>query len=148
VTATPDLDPALPSMEGRPLPAVDAVSAPFWDGARRGVLRLQRCTTCGEAQWYPRAICVADGGDVEWFDAAGTGSVHTFTIIRQNLALPFRDQLPYVIAMIDLPEGPRMMSSITHCAPEAVRIGMPVEVWFAPTGSDDDLRLPFWRPVG
>ena len=145
---TPVADPDLPPMDGRPLPAVDAVSAPFWDGARAGVLRLQRCTTCGAAQWYPRAICVQDGGDVEWFDAAGTGVVHTFTIIRQNHARPFQDQLPYVVAMVELPEGVRMMSGITHCPPDDVHIGMPVTVWFALSGSDDDLRLPFWRPAG
>jgi uncharacterized OB-fold protein len=137
----------LPVIAERPLPAVDPVSVPFWDGAREGVLRVQRCTGCGAHQWYPRQICVADGGDVEWVDCTGRGTVHTYTVIRQNHAQPFVLQLPYVVAMIDLDEGVRMMANVTHCAPDDVHIGMPVEVWFAPTGSDDDLHLPFWRPV-
>ena len=134
-------------MDDRPLPVVDAVSAPFWEGTRAGVLRVQRCTTCGTTQWYPRAICVTDGGDVEWIDCAGTGTVHTYTVIRQNHARPFRDQLPYVVALVDLPEGVRMLGNVVGCDPESVHIGMAVAVHLAPSGGDDDLWLPFWVPA-
>jgi uncharacterized OB-fold protein len=71
--------------------------------------------------------------------------VHTFTIVRQNGEVPFKDQLPYVVAMIELDEGVRMMGNVTGCPVESVRIGMPVEAYAVECG--DGMAVPFWRPV-
>ena len=71
--------------------------------------------------------------------------MHTFTIVRQNGEPPFRDQLPYVVAMIELDEGVRMMGNVTDCPVERVRIGMPVEAYAVECG--DGLAVPFWRPA-
>jgi uncharacterized OB-fold protein len=71
--------------------------------------------------------------------------VHTFTIVRQNLAEPWRGLLPYVVAMVELEEGPRMMTNITGCDPEDVYIGMPVEAYTVEV--EEGLGLPFWRPA-
>jgi len=85
------------------------------------------------------------GSDPEWERASGRGTVHTFTVIRQNHARPFRDELPYVVAMVELDEGVRMMGNITDCAIDQVRIGMPVEVHMVQ--AEPGVGVPFWRPV-
>ena len=72
--------------------------------------------------------------------------MHTFTIVRQYGMPPFREELPYVVAIVDLDEGPRMMGNVTGCAPEDVRIGLPVEVWFVV--AREGVGIPFWRPRG
>lgn len=71
--------------------------------------------------------------------------MYTYTVIRQNWSEPFRSMLPYVVAMIELEEGPKLMTNITDCSPEEVAIGMPVEVWFEPV--EDGLAIPLFRPV-
>jgi len=139
-------DPDAPPTEGRPLPHPDNVSAHFWAEAAAGRLVLQRCTACGETQFYPRAMCVHCGGDTAWEEASGSGRVHTFTVIRQNLARPFASLGPYVVAMVELDEGPRMMSNVTHVAPDDVRVGMPVSCYAVRVA--DDIGVPFWRPTG
>jgi uncharacterized OB-fold protein len=79
-------------------------------------------------------------------EAAGRGTVHTYTVIRQYGMRPFRDELPYVVAMVELVEGPLMMGNVTGVDPEVVHVGMPVEVYFVLAA--DDIGIPYWRPVG
>lgn len=129
----------------KPLPLADNVSTPYWQAASEGRLLVQECPACGNRQWYPRALCTACGADPEWLECSGKGVVHTFTVVRQYGMKPFRDELPYVIAMIDLDEGPRVMGAVTDCEPDAVRIGMPVEVHFVVAA--EDVGIPYWRPV-
>lgn len=129
----------------KPLPEPDPVSAPFWAAAAEGRLLFQRCPGCGHRQFYPRAACTACGADPEWAEAAGLGVVHTFTIVRQFGAPPFKEELPYVVAMIELEEGVRMMGNVTGCDVADVSIGMPVEayaVWAA-----EGIGVPCWRPA-
>ena len=128
----------------RPLPAPDNTSSEFWAAVARGSLLFQRCPACGHAQFYPRPLCVRCAAEPEWEEASGEGKVHTFTVIRQNLAPPFGGLGAYVVAMIDLVEGPRMMSNVTHVDPAEVRIGLPVTCYGVKV--DDGLGLPFWRP--
>ena len=75
----------------------------------------------------------------------GSRHVHTFTVVRQYGARPFRDELPYVIAMVDLEEGPRVFGSITDCDVDTVEIGMAVEVHFVKAA--DEIGIPYWRPT-
>ncbi|MGA2519906.1 MAG: Zn-ribbon domain-containing OB-fold protein [Acidimicrobiales bacterium] len=114
----------------RPAPVPDADSAPYWQAAHDGRLVVQHCLACGAHQLYPRDRCLVCRGELEWVDASGRGTVHSFTVIRQNYARPFRDWIPYVVALVDLEEGPRLMTNIVGCAPEDVRIGMPVRATF------------------
>lgn len=116
--------PGVPPLDGRPLPAADHVSQTYWEAAARGELLFQECASCQHRQFYPRAMCTACGGDTEWRPASGRGTVHTFTVVRQNLAVPFGEWLPYVVAIVELEEGPRMMSNLTHCEPDDVHIGI------------------------
>lgn len=134
-----------PTVEGRPMPRPDNVSAHFWKSVAGGKLLVQKCPHCEHAQFYPRALCTACGADPEWLEAAGTGKVHTFTVIRQNGMKPFVADVPYVVAIIELPEGVKMMGNVTDCAPETVRVGMDVS-WY-PVTVNDEIGLPFWRPV-
>jgi len=129
----------------KPLPKPDFVNAEYWQEAADGRLLIQECPSCGHRQWYPRALCTACAADPEWLECSGRGTVHTFTVIRQFGMKPFRDALPYVIAMIDLEEGPRIMGDLPDVDVDAVTIGMPVEVFF--TKAADDIGIPRWRPA-
>jgi uncharacterized protein len=132
-------------MTDRPVPLPDNVSRSYWEAAGRGELLFQECPQCGQRQLYPRALCTACAGTPVWRTASGRGTVHTFTVIRQNWAEPFREMLPYIVAMVELAEGPRLMSNVTDCAPEDVHIGMPVEAWFLPV--EDGVAVPMFRPL-
>ena len=117
----------------------------FFDAARENRLLIQRCTDCGEHQFYPRQICIHCGApDVDWVDASGRGTVHTFTVIHQQGMPGWREELPFVAAVIDLEEGPRMTSNVVGCAPSDVSVGMPVEVTFVDEGQ---YVLPRFRPA-
>ena len=105
-------------------------AAAYWEGACRGKLLLPRCTACG--------------GALAWIEASGRGVVHTYTVVRQNADPWLAARLPYVVAMIDLDEGPRLMTNVVGCDVDAVRIGMPVAVAFLDVGAD--VRLPVFEP--
>ena len=130
---------------GRPLPAPDNTTAAFWAAAARGELLIQRCPQCGHRQFYPRPVCTECAATPEWEHASGNGTVYTYTVIRQNLAPPFDTHGAYVVAMVELDEGPRMMSNITHVDPDDVRVGLPVTCYAVKVS--DDLGIPFWRPA-
>jgi|SRR5581483_4194716 len=109
---------------------------PFLDAAREGKLLIQRCADCEKYQFYPRQVCVHCGSSsVEWAEASGRGTVHTYTVIHQNGMPGWRDELPYVAAIIDLEEGARMTSNVVDIEPADVQIGMPVEVTFVDEGT-------------
>lgn len=133
-------------MADRPVPLPDNISRAYWEAAGRGELLYQECPDCGQRQLYPRALCTSCAGTPEWRTSSGRGTVHTFTVIRQNWADPFREMLPYVVAMVELDEGPRLMSNVTDCPPGDVHVGMPVEAWFQPV--EDGIALPMFRPAG
>jgi len=122
-----------------PLPAIDADTQPFWDGAKRGELLIQRCTGCDRRQFYPRLRCVRCGGAVEWIAASGEGRVYSYTIVHRAAHEAFAPLVPYVVALVDLVEGPRMMSRL-RVAPDAVRIGLGVRVAFERLS--DEVTLP------
>lgn len=124
-------------------PQPDSVSAEYWAGLAGGELRLQRCTDCATAQFYPRPTCSACGGTVEWFTASGRGEVHTFTVVRVNGVEPFASLVPYVFAVIQLEEGPRMLTNVIECDPESVSIGTPVQLLPVAAG---EVTLPFFTP--
>jgi uncharacterized OB-fold protein len=117
----------------------------FWDAAARGELRLPRCAVCASFGWPPRVRCAVCGsGAIEWMRASGSGSVHTFTIVRQTSEPYFAARLPYVVAMIDLDEGARLMGNVVGCSVDAVRIGMRVAVSFVDAG--DGVAIPVFAP--
>ena len=144
---------AAESLPERLLPVADFETEEFWAGCRNHKLLLQRCADCGP-YFYPRGFCPSCWRtDVETFEASGRGSVYTYSVVHQNPMSPFRDRVPYVVAMIDLEEGPRMMTNIVGCEPGAVFGGMQVEVCFEEhsgehSGGDAGaVSLPQFRPT-
>ena len=127
--------------KARPAPVPDHDSEPYWSAAHEGRLVLQRCQRCSTPQLYGRDRCRVCRGPVVWEEASGRGSVYSFTVIRQNYARPFRDHIPYVVALVDLEEGPRVMTNIVGCAPEDVHIGMPVAARFEPVSEQAGIAL-------
>jgi hypothetical protein len=128
----------------RILPAPDNASRHYWQSAADGQLVVQRCTDCGRYQFYPRALCTACTGETEWVAAAGRGTLHTFTVIRQNRSEAFADLLPYAVGIVELEEGVRMMSNIIDCDVEQLHVDMDLEVVLIRAA--EDVGLPFWRP--
>ena len=134
-------------MTERPLPRPTALSQPFWDAAQSHELHVQRCTACGTHVFYPRYNCTNCGSrDLEWVRASGRGSVYTYTIARRPTHRAFAERVPYVIAIVELDEGPRLTTNIVGCEPDDVRIGMPVEASFEDV--DDEITLVTFRPTG
>lgn len=128
-----------------PVPTPD--TAPFWEGTSLGELRLQRCGACGHAFFYPRAGCPGCGStDVAWERASGRARLHTY-VINHRAAPGFEGQVPYAIAVVELEEGPRMMSNVVGVpnTPEALVLDMDLEVDFEPRGR---VAVPVFRPAG
>lgn len=127
------------------VPQVDAESRPYFAALARGEFMLQWLPKTG-FQHYPRpAALYAEENQPEWRPAVGRGIVHTFTVIRQHGIPYFQAILPYVAAMIELPEGVRMLSNVTGIDPERVRIGLPVEMYVLRIS--EEIGIPFWRPA-
>jgi len=132
-------------LTGRNLPRATPETAPYWDGCREGKLMIQRCSSCGHYQFYPRLLCTECMSDqVEWVSARGRGKVLSFTIVRQAISEAYAADVPYVIALIQLDEGPTLMSNVIQSDPERVMMGMPVEVVFE-TWSEE-ITVPKFRP--
>ncbi len=130
----------------KPLPRLDEESKGFWEACQRRELVVQRCGGCGALRHYPRALCPTCLSDVvEWLRCSGRGTVYSFTVTHQNQAPGFREALPYVLAYVELAEGVRLLSNIIDCPPEAVRIGMAVEVVFSDV--TPAVTLPLFRPI-
>ncbi len=106
---------------------------------------MQRCVPHGHVQLYARAHCVTCRGEVQWVDASGFGTVYSFTVLRQHHSRSLRHLLPLVVALVDLAEGPRIMTNLINVEPENVRVGMRVEVYFERVS--DDAALPLFTPV-
>jgi hypothetical protein len=127
-----------------PLPSPDALTADFWEACRRGVLEVSACEGCGHRFLPPGPCCprcwsarLAPQG------VSGRGRVASFVVYRRahHPGMP----VPYVVALIELDEGPRLISNVVGCAPEEVAIDMPVEVRFEESG---DFTLPRFAPAG
>lgn len=129
----------------RPTPDGEGDYGPFYEACAEGRLLIQECPKCAHRQFYPRPICTACGADPVWLETGATGTVHTYTIVRQYLAPPFSDELPYVVAVVDLPEGVRMLGTVTGLDPEEIQVGLEVEAYAVEY--ETGRAVPYWRPV-
>jgi uncharacterized protein len=130
----------------KPIPVPNEDSAPFWRGCADHKLTIQRCKACGKARFYPRIVCTACGStDTEWFDASGDGFVFSYTVVHRAPSPAFKDDVPYVLAIVELREGVRMMTNIVGCEPAEVKIDMPVRVEFR--RMSDEISLPLFAPI-
>ena len=128
------------------LPIPDAETEPYWAGARAGKLMLKRCKACDRPFFYPRSHCPRCwSSDTDWMQASGRGTIYSFTVISHHDVRPFKDWIPYVVALVELAEGPRLVTHIVGVEPAAVQVGQPVEVVFERI--DDAITLPKFRPA-
>jgi uncharacterized OB-fold protein len=123
-------------------------AAPFWAAAARHEFVLPYCVPCDRHFFYPRVLCPACGSRaVEWRPASGRGTLYTFCIQYRSRLPGYADAGPFVTAIVDLDEGPRLMSLLVGvpAEPAAIRCGIPVEVTFV--DYDDGQALPVFRPA-
>ena len=119
---------------------------PYWDSCKRGELVIQKCDSCQEYQFYPRGICAhCWSNDIKWIKANGKGTVWSYTITYQNRTLGFAQDVPYVLALVQLDEGVKMFTNIVECDPNIVTIGMPVEVTFIQ--ANNQISVPYFKPA-
>jgi hypothetical protein len=131
---------------GKPLPMPTLETRPYWNGCKRHELRIQRCGACGHYQFYPRIYCTQCFDDrVEWVTASGRATVLSFTIVRRPVSPAFAQDVPYVVALVTLEEGPSMMTNIIGCEPEKVEIGMRVAVAFEDW--NEEISIAKFRPA-
>jgi uncharacterized protein len=128
-----------------PAPLVTQANKSFWAATADGRFQLQRCNECDTVLWFPRRHCPSCWTEnVSTFNASGKGVIYSFTIIRKG-AMAYKDSGPFVVAYVELAEGPRVMTNIVDCDVETVNVGMPVEVVFHDTGEGNALYR--FRPV-
>lgn len=132
-------------MTGPELPPSDAVTAPWWDGTRQGRLLLQRCGSCGAAQFYPRSLCSSCGeaGTLSWIDASGAGVVDTWTVVYRAPAAGL--DVPYVLARVRLAEGPVLLTHVTGVPLDEPLGGLAVRLAWRPLS--DGRQLPVFAPA-
>ena len=128
-----------------PLPdTADPVMAPFWAGCREGRLRVQRDRETGAVHWPPKPG-YWKGGRLEWIDASGRGEVYSYVVAYPPFLPAFAEQLPHILVLVQLDEGPRLVGYMVNTTPEAMRFGLPVRVVFKRL--TDDATLPVWEPA-
>ncbi|MFQ5420333.1 MAG: Zn-ribbon domain-containing OB-fold protein [Anaerolineae bacterium] len=133
-------------MIDKPTPPIDAWTEPFWTAVRQEKLLLQFCPHCREHIFYPRRYCpTCLAEDMTWVEAAGRGKVYAFTVVQNNAPSAFLPDMPFVIGIVILNEGVRMMSNIVGCDPETIYSEMPVVVTFEKL--NDDMTLPKFKPA-
>ncbi|MER6912386.1 Zn-ribbon domain-containing OB-fold protein [Streptomyces sp. NPDC000594] len=137
---------AVPTPPSHALPEIDDFTRPYWDAAAEGRLLVRRCRDCRRAHHYPREFCPRCwSARCEWETASGRATLYTWSVVHRNDLEPFSLRLPYITAVVDLAEGPRMMTEIVECDAAGLRIAMPLEVTFRRAAPD--IALPVFRPV-
>lgn len=120
-----------------PIPTPDTLA--YWEAASQGRFLIKRCLDCGQAHWYPRAICPFCFSDrTEWQPGSGRGTIYACTVVR-------RAPQPFAQAFVTLAEGPTMLTNLVDCDLDALAIGQAVEVVFRP--SDGRWLVPIFKPV-
>ncbi|WP_350294421.1 OB-fold domain-containing protein [Limnohabitans sp. Rim8] len=130
----------------KPQPTPDADSHIYWSGIQNGKLLLQYCLECDHRQLYQQVICRECGGDrLEHRSASGRGKVHSFSVVYRAPSLAFKKDIPYAVLLVELEEGPRMISSFVGADPSVVTFEMEVELVCEP--ETNGLTLPRFRRI-
>jgi Predicted nucleic-acid-binding protein containing a Zn-ribbon len=128
------------------IPTPDTDTDSYWAAAREGKLLIARCADCSRAHHYPRPFCPhCWSGAVTAEEASGQATLYTYSTVFMNDLAPFAERLPYVAAVVELAEGPRVMTNVVGCAPEDLRIGMKLRA--VPFPLTDELTATVFRPV-
>ncbi len=130
----------------RPAPEPTIDSKPYWDGLKERRLLLQQCGDCGRVRHYPRPMCAACHSlEVQWIESSRRGRLHSWTEVHHPFVPGFRDEIPYVMATVELEEGVRLQCQMLNAASAGLKLDLPVEIVFREV--QDDLVLPFARAV-
>lgn len=134
----------------KPIPAIANEAKPFWDAAAQQQLKIQRCKDCKAWVWTPKPSCGECGSEnLKWTAMSGKGEIYSFTVIRQivgrGASKAFEPDIPYVVAWVDLDEGPRLITNVVGCPPDQVKLGMKVTVQFEK--ASEKVWLPKFRPA-
>ena len=129
----------------KPIPEADEASRPFFEGGMKGKLMLMKCTDCGAHRMPARMHCdVCLSTNVAWVEASGRGTVRTFGVMHQKYHPGFYPEMPYNLALIELEEGPRLVSNVVGVANDQIRVDMAVRVDFE---VHEDSAIPKFRPM-
>jgi uncharacterized protein len=130
----------------KPVPSPTRDTQPYWDGLNRGKLLIQKCGGCGKLRHYPRPLCDSCYSfEVEWVEASGRGTLHSWTVTHHPFNMGFKRELPYALATVDLAEGVRLQAQLRDIPHEAIRVGLPVQIRFEQP--KEGLTLPFFVPA-
>jgi len=130
----------------KPVPTATPVSQPFWDGLNEQQVRLQQCNPCGRWIYYPRSRCPSClSADLSWQVVDGVGEVYTFTVTEQPTAPHFADEVPQKLAVVELPQGVRLTTTLVNVDPSDIKVGMAVKPCFDVV--DDTSTLLRYEPV-
>jgi uncharacterized OB-fold protein len=141
------IEPNEAAVAARPLPQPDDVSEFFWEGARKGQLLVQRCARCDRFQYPPDVACIhCQSLELEPSEVSGRGTLYSYTVVDRVFHAGFTDALPYVVGLVELDEQPglRLLTNILDVEPDALRVGMRLEVAFE---EREDMVLPQFRAV-
>ena len=130
----------------QPLPIPNEDSRQYWEASQKDQFLVQRCKDCGRYRFPPQLMCPHCWSEnTEWLESSGIGTVYTFGVVRRAIQPRWSDKIPYVVALVELNEGPKIFTNIMECEPEEVAIGMQVEVIFDHV--TPDIALPKFRPI-
>jgi uncharacterized OB-fold protein len=130
----------------KPLPVVDQDSQVFWEGCKNEKLLIQQCEDCKKHIFYPRLLCPhCMSEELSWKEVTGRGKIYSFTIARRAGGPAFTEEVPYVVALVDLDEGVRLMTNIINTPIENVKCDMSVEVIFDKV--TEEITLPKFQAL-
>ena len=133
----------------KPLPVAQPESDFYWQSAKDGKLVVQKCSSCGEAQFYPRALCTKCGSkSLEWTEASGKATLFTFAIVHQAPHPGFAGDTPYITAIVELAEGVKMPTQVVGVDPEPENLSIDMELEVVFDAVTDEVTLPKFKPVG
>jgi uncharacterized protein len=131
---------------GKNFPQPTGETVCYWEGCKNHELLIQQCSDCGQYQFYPRIMCTnCTSREVNWVKATGRGKIISFTIVYRAISKAYLAETPYVVALIELEEGPTMMSNVVQCDLKDVEVGMSVEVVFEDWS--DEITIPKFCPL-
>ncbi|MFL2634872.1 MAG: Zn-ribbon domain-containing OB-fold protein [Dehalococcoidia bacterium] len=134
-----------------PLPNITNEAKPFWDGLNEDKLLIPKCNQCAHLFMYPKAYCPKNGcfsNDLSWEHVSGKGNVYSYTVVHRSADVRFQEiasQEPYVFALIELDEGPKLISNLINVDIENIVIGTPVQIIFEKI--NDEITLPKFAPI-
>lgn len=128
------------------LPQITPETAEYWAGCKRHELLIQRCIDCDATQFYPRSLCTqCSGRNLQWVRTSGRATLVTFTIVHRAVSQAYTGEVPYVVALVRLEEGPTMMTNVVSYAAVKLQIGMSLVVVF--DDWTDEVTVPKFRPA-